>query len=187
MTGLPTTGRTRTGPVPKNELVSAQMRRMPRTSTGPELALRRQLHAAGLRFRVNRRELPGTPDVVLSRAKLAVFVDGCFWHACPDHGTLPKNNRDWWRQKLELNRERDLRKDRALIELGWLPLRFWEHQPIEDMVGAVVRLWRERTRRPSCGGTSVVPDDNRGILVAEHVTTPGETEWGAAVVSASTT
>src|SRR5262245_42382431 len=108
------------------------MRRMPRASTGPELALRRALHAAGLRFRVNRRDLPGTPDIVLSRAKMALFLDGCFWHSCPQHGVLPKNNREWWRRKLDVNRERDRRQDAALVELGWLPVHIWEHQPVED-------------------------------------------------------
>ena len=77
-------------PIPKDGQVSAQMRRMPRSSTSPELNLRRELHASGLRFRVNLKGLPGTPDVAFTRAKLAVFVDGCFWHSCPEHGVLPE-------------------------------------------------------------------------------------------------
>lgn len=132
-------------PTPKSAAVSAQMSRMPRSSTKPELALRRELHARGLRFRVHRRDLPGTPDIVFSRARIAVFVDGCFWHGCQDHGTLPKNNRSWWRAKLVANVERDRRKDAELKELGWLPLHFWEHTPTEEMAEAVVAAWRTRT------------------------------------------
>ena len=123
------------------------MSRMPRTSTGPELELRRALHGAGLRFRVNVKGLPGTPDVVFSRARVAVFVDGCFWHGCSEHGVLPKNNAEWWRGKLSGNRERDRRKDEALIELGWEPVHFWEHEPVDAMVDEIVSLWRQRTGR----------------------------------------
>lgn len=123
------------------------MSRMPTSSSGPEVAFRKALHAAGLRFTLHRRDLPGRPDVVLSRAKLAIFIDGCFWHACEEHGTIPKNNRDWWRRKFEGNRERDRRKDEALIVQGWLPVHFWEHEDIDDMVAVVRRLWSERTGR----------------------------------------
>jgi DNA mismatch endonuclease (patch repair protein) len=128
-------------------MVSEQMSRMPRASTQPELALRRALHARGLRFRVNRRDLPGTPDIVLSRARIAVFVDGCFWHGCEQHGVLPKNNREWWRAKLVANVDRDKRKDAELAELGWLPLHFWEHTPVVEMADSVVEAWRMRTAR----------------------------------------
>jgi DNA mismatch endonuclease (patch repair protein) len=112
-----------------------------------ELALRRALHARGVRFRLHRRDLPGTPDVVLSRARIAVFVDGCFWHGCPEHGVLPKNNREWWRKKLAENAERDRRKDAQLEELGWLPMHFWEHTPADEMADVVVEAWRSRTGR----------------------------------------
>ncbi len=134
-------------PVPKSAMVSAQMSRMPRSSTKPELTLRRALHARGLRFRVHRRDLPGTPDIVLSRARIAVFVDGCFWHGCLQHGVVPKNNREWWQAKLATNAERDLRKDAELQSLGWLPMHFWEHTPVEEMAEAVVTAWRLRTDR----------------------------------------
>lgn len=134
-------------PRPTSAMVSAQMSRMPRSSTAPEVALRRALHAAGLRFRIHRRDLPGTPDVVLSAARVVVFLDGCFWHGCADHGTLPKNNRDWWMRKLAGNRERDLRKDAELLQLGWTPMHFWEHTPTEAMVDEIVAIWRVRTGR----------------------------------------
>ena len=123
------------------------MSRMPRSSTGPEMALRRELFRRGLRYLLHQRSLPGTPDVVLSRARIAVFVDGCFWHGCPEHGTLPKNNREWWRDKLRRNAERDERKDAELRDLGWLPVHFWEHLPPEEMADAVEALWRDRTGR----------------------------------------
>jgi DNA mismatch endonuclease (patch repair protein) len=113
------------------------------------MAVRRALHAAGLRFRVNDRRLPGRPDIVLSRVRLAVFIDGCFWHACPEHGVMPKNNRGWWRQKLEANVERDRRKDAQLRDQGWFPLHFWEHEAVEDIAARIERLWRERTGRPA--------------------------------------
>jgi DNA mismatch endonuclease (patch repair protein) len=137
----------RVRPIPSSERVSDQMRRMPRSATGPELALRRALHREGLRFTVNRRDLPGSPDIVLSRARMAVFVDGCFWHRCADHGVLPRSNRDWWAAKLRANVERDRRKDVALVAGGWLPVHLWEHEAVEAGVEQLVALWRERTGR----------------------------------------
>jgi DNA mismatch endonuclease (patch repair protein) len=127
--------------------VSAQMSRMPRSSTGPEVALRRRLHAAGLRFRIHPRDLPGRPDIALTRAKMAVFVDGCFWHGCTIHGVLPKHNREWWLEKLRANSARDSRNDARLTDAGWLPVHIWEHEPVDEAVDRVVRLWRERTGR----------------------------------------
>lgn len=123
------------------------MSNMPTESTGPEMELRRRLHRRGLRYRVNRRDLPGTPDISFSRAKLAVFVDGCFWHGCPEHGTVPKANREWWRRKLEANRERDARKDSALRDRGWMPIHIWEHENPDEAAERIVELWRRRTGR----------------------------------------
>lgn len=120
------------------------MSRMPRESTKPEVVLRRALHARGLRFRLHRRDLPGTPDIVFPTQRLAVFVDGCFWHGCPDHGVTPKNNRDWWLTKLVKNAERDAQKDAELIELGWTPLHLWEHSSVQAMVDAVEAVLRQR-------------------------------------------
>jgi DNA mismatch endonuclease, patch repair protein len=123
------------------------MSRMPRSSTGPELALRRELHARGLRFRVQGRGLPGTPDVILTKARVAIFVDGCFWHGCPEHSVKPKNNAKWWAEKLEANTERDQRKDAELSAIGWTVLHFWEHSSVEVMADRVVEVWRARTGR----------------------------------------
>ena len=122
------------------------MSRMPVRNSTPELRLRSELHGRGLRFRVNVRGLPGTPDVVFTRAKLAVFMDGCFWHACPDHGTLPKNNRDWWREKLEGTTRRDRRKDAELLRLGWHAVHVWEHDDPEEAADRITALWRDRTQ-----------------------------------------
>jgi DNA mismatch endonuclease, patch repair protein len=137
-------------PVALNAGVSDQMSRMPRSSTGPEVALRRELHRRGLRFRVNLSTLPGRPDVVFPRARLAVFIDGCFWHRCPEHSVLPRNNRDWWLAKLERNVERDGEKDRALVGMGWTPLHVWEHESVQVAADRIERLWRGRadTRSP---------------------------------------
>ncbi|MFP4554852.1 MAG: very short patch repair endonuclease [Actinomycetota bacterium] len=137
--------RSRPSARPRDEAISHQMSRMPRGSTKPEVALRRELHARGVRFRLHRRDLPGTPDLVLVRPRVAVFVDGCFWHSCPEHGTLPKNNREWWRQKLSGNIERDRRKDAELLELGWTPLHIWEHEPVDQAADRLEELWQGRT------------------------------------------
>ena len=134
-------------PLPLNPAVSARLSRMPTASTKPEIELRRELHARGLRFRIHMTALPGTPDVVLTRARLAVFVDGCFWHGCAEHGVLPKNNREWWAAKLAKNVERDRRKDEELVALGWLPLHFWEHTTVRQAADEVVELWRLRIGR----------------------------------------
>lgn len=126
-----------TAPRPASAQISAQMSTMPRASTKPEVRLRSELHRRGVRFRVHRKDLPGTPDIVLPAAKLAVFLDGCFWHSCPEHGTIPKSNNDWWKEKFEANRRRDQRKDDELRAIGWDPVHVWEH---EDPCGAAARI-----------------------------------------------
>jgi DNA mismatch endonuclease (patch repair protein) len=103
--------------------------------TAPELALRRALHRAGLRFFVHRRPVAGVrcvADVVFPRFQLCVFVDGCFWHGCPQHRRPPKANSDYWRAKIARNAQRDRRNDVALAEEGWTVLRFWEHEVLPD-------------------------------------------------------
>jgi DNA mismatch endonuclease (patch repair protein) len=120
--------------------VSAQMSRHPSKDTGPEVALRRILHARGLRYRVHLH-VPGLPrrtiDIAFPRAKVAVFIDGCFWHGCPEHGTLPRSNRDWWRQKLDGNRRRDEETAEHLARLGWHVMRFWSHDDLTQAADAV--------------------------------------------------
>ncbi len=125
--------------------MSAQMQRMPRRDTTGEVRLRSELHRLGLRFRKHLRELPGTPDVVFTRTRIAVFFDGCFWHCCPDHGVLPKSNRAWWKEKLDGNVARDHRNDKALVELGWLPIRVWEHEDLHDAALTIRDIWQSRS------------------------------------------
>ena len=120
------------------------MRANRRRDTNPELALRSVLHRRGLRFRVDHLvRLPShkaRPDIAFTRSRLAVFVDGCFWHGCPDHGTSPKTNVAYWTPKLEANRERDRRNDAALLAAGWRVVRVWEH---EDPEAAASRIASE--------------------------------------------
>ncbi|WP_344339474.1 very short patch repair endonuclease [Agrococcus versicolor] len=102
-----------------------------RRDTGPELAVRRLLHARGLRFRVDLAAQPGVrsrPDIVFTRRRIAVYIDGCFWHGCPRHRTQPKANADYWTPKLQRNVERDAAVTLALQDAGWTVLRFWEHE-----------------------------------------------------------
>jgi DNA mismatch endonuclease, patch repair protein len=133
-------------PAPLNVTVSAQMKRMPRSSTGPEKLIRKELHRRGLRFNVNMRALPGHPDIVFTAARIAVFVDGCFWHSCPEHGILPKNNRDWWRGKLARNVERDREKDDQLEQMGWTVVHVWEHEQPSAAADVIEQLWRSAPR-----------------------------------------
>ncbi|MDQ4503897.1 very short patch repair endonuclease [Sinomonas sp. ASV322] len=99
--------------------------------TAPELLVRRAVHAMGLRYRVAFRpepELRRTADLVFTRARIAVFIDGCYWHGCPEHYIEPKRNVDYWRPKIARNRERDEQTTAALASHGWLVLRFWSHE-----------------------------------------------------------
>lgn len=109
--------------------------------TRPELALRSALHGRGLRYRVNAKptkELACRADVVFRRQKVAVFVDGCFWHACPDHGKSPQTNASYWSAKIARNVERDRRTNAELAAAGWAVIRVWEHEPPEDAARKVI-------------------------------------------------
>jgi DNA mismatch endonuclease (patch repair protein) len=119
------------------------MRANRRTDTKPELALRHALHRLGYRYRKDYRlDLDGgrrvRPDIAFTARKVAVFVDGCFWHACPEHGSKPRANEWYWGPKLIKNVERDRVNDAALILAGWTVVRLWEHVPIDEAVGTVV-------------------------------------------------
>jgi DNA mismatch endonuclease, patch repair protein len=118
------------------------MKRMRRAGTGPELAIRTLLHVAGARYRVNLSCLPGSPDIAFTRARLACFIDGCFWHRCPEHSVLPKNNAEWWECKLHATVERDRRKDDELEALGWRVLHIWEHEDPADATARILHSWR---------------------------------------------
>jgi DNA mismatch endonuclease, patch repair protein len=129
-------------PQPASPGRSANMKANRRRDTKPELALRSALHAMGYRYRKDLRlDLPQRrvrPDIAFTGRKVAVFVDGCFWHACPEHGSQPKNNEWYWSPKLAGNVERDRAADLALADAGWTVVRLWEHVPVADAVAAVV-------------------------------------------------
>jgi DNA mismatch endonuclease, patch repair protein len=130
-------------PLPSTPARSANMKANRRTDTKPELALRKALHALGYRYRKDLRlDLAGgirvRPDIVFTARRVAVFVDGCFWHCCPDHGSQPASNTWYWEPKLRRNVERDRAADTALGESGWTVIRLWEHSGLEEAVAAVV-------------------------------------------------
>ncbi len=126
--------------VPSSPSVSARMSRQGSRDTAQELAVRRLLHASGLRYRVNV-PVPGMPrrtiDIAWSTARIAVFLDGCFWHGCPQHATQPKANAAWWRAKLDKNMARDRETTQHLEARGWTVLRFWEHEAPDSVARAV--------------------------------------------------
>ena len=108
--------------------------------TSPELRVRSLVHRRGLRYRVAQRPIPTlrrTADLVFRRAKVAIFIDGCFWHGCPEHYRPPSTNPDYWRDKIEGNRRRDQETDELLAQAGWEVLRFWEHEDEDEVADAV--------------------------------------------------
>jgi DNA mismatch endonuclease (patch repair protein) len=126
------------------------MSRLRRRDNGPEMAVRRLLRAGGIGYRVCLR-VPGqrrrTIDIAFPGARLAVYVDGCFWHGCPLHLHVPKANHEWWTAKLAMNAARDAAVVEQLTELGWTVLRFWEHEPAEDVVARIcAELGRDAAR-----------------------------------------
>jgi DNA mismatch endonuclease (patch repair protein) len=119
------------------------MKRVRSKNTVPEMAIRKRLFAAGLRYRVHYRPKGldlgrSTIDVAFPRLKIAVFIDGCFWHGCEIHGTIPKANHDWWARKLRSNCERDRRVRGALGEAGWAVLSFWTHETTAEVVSKIL-------------------------------------------------
>lgn len=117
------------------------MARIRGRDTDLEILVRRKLWAKGLRFRLGRTmPLPGKPDLVFVGPRVAVFVDGCFWHGCPSHGHIPKSNTTYWQKKLMNNIARDKWTDSKLIHLGWLPVRLWEHEIKENVDDCVKRV-----------------------------------------------
>lgn len=139
----PVPQRVPTHPGSSSETVSRRMSTAKRRDTAAELALRRELHALGLRYRV-AYPIPGqrrrTIDVAFTRAKVAVFVDGCFWHGCPEHGTDPRSNSEWWKTKLAANKARDRDTDRLLNGLGWAVVRVWEHEDVRDAATVISQI-----------------------------------------------
>jgi len=113
--------------------------------TSPELAVRRRLHAAGFRFRVSHRPEPGlnrTADIVFTKQRIAVFIDGCYWHACPEHRTIARANAAYWSEKLARNVARDADTTLRLEGAGWTVLRFWEHEDPGEVAATVAEAVR---------------------------------------------
>ena len=112
-----------------------------RRDTKPEIEVRRLLHSRGLRYRVDyapdRGRLRNRADIVFTRARVIVFIDGCYWHGCAEHHRMPTANRGYWSAKVERNVERDRRVTAMLRDSGWIVLRFWEHQPAADVAEAI--------------------------------------------------
>lgn len=133
--------------MPADAQTAARLRRQRQRDTAPELALRRALHARGLRYFVDRAPLEThrrRADIVFPTQRVAVFADGCFWHDCPIHGTVPTNNHDWWVAKLRANVERDRDTDRALADAGWAVVRVWEHEAVATAATRVEAAVRSR-------------------------------------------
>jgi len=151
-----------TAPPASSHIARRTMQANRRVNTGPERRVRSELHHMGLRFRKDMRlDLEGgrvRPDIVFTRAKVAVFVDGCYWHSCPQHGARPKANAEFWSAKLTRNVARDRRADDVLAAAGWTVLRVWEH---EEPTQAARRIHRTLTGdegmrgvRDHAGGTA---------------------------------
>lgn len=136
-------------PLPSSQAALKRMQAARRRDTAPEVSLRRCLHASGLRFRIDRPIVPGMrrrADILFSGAKVAVFVDGCFWHCCPVHRTFPKANAAWWGEKLRANRNRDHDTNRRLRKAGWHVERVWEHERPSEAAARISAAVRRRTR-----------------------------------------
>ena len=131
------------------------MQRVKQKDSAAELSLRSSLFKRGLRYRIHRRVEGVLIDIVFVSAKVAVFVDGCFWHGCPIHATFPKSNQSYWLPKLAENKARDLRQTAKLSDAGWEVIRAWEHEcipPSGKLVGRVERVVRRRSLH---GGTRI--------------------------------
>jgi len=115
--------------------------------TKPELQVRSLVHRRGLRFRTSARPLPSlrrTADLVFRPARVAVFIDGCYWHGCPDHYRPPRTNANYWSDKIKQNVRRDRETDQHLVDAGWIPMRFWEHDDAGEAASEIERVVRSR-------------------------------------------
>ncbi|MCP4602198.1 MAG: very short patch repair endonuclease [Proteobacteria bacterium] len=138
---------TSTPPPASSEAARNRMKAARQRDTAAEMALRSALHRRGLRYRVDVSPLKGIrrrADVVFRPVKVAIFVDGCFWHGCPIHGTWPKANAEFWRKKIERNKKRDADTDRQLRGAGWKVIRVWEHEDPEEAAENISQIIRDR-------------------------------------------
>lgn len=148
-------------PEPSSEEARRRMVANRRRDTKPELRIRSALHRRGMRFFVDRAPLKGMrrrADIVFPRLQVAVYVDGCFWHGCPIHGTWPKANSKFWRNKIETNQLRDADTNARLDDAGWTVVRVWEHEDPREAVGRIGAIIEERrTLRPGSNDEREVP------------------------------
>ena len=154
-------------PPASSSQVSARMQKQKSFDTRIELELRRLLYHRGLRYRVHNQAVPGTRrkvDVAFPAARVAVFLDGCFWHGCPEHRNIPAANNQWWANKIAENRQRDADTDQRLREVDWLVVRVWEHQDLEEAAAEIEAVVRQRAPRRSR------PDQRITTTVHEHGT-----------------
>lgn len=140
---------------PSSHDASRRMARVRQKGTQAEIDLRRVLHAKGLRYRLHVLLLTKPrrlADIVFPSAKIAVVVDGCFWHGCPEHASWPKSNADFWREKIETNRTRDADTDQRLNALGWKTVRVWEHEDAREAANRIAELVdaRKKNGAPLC-------------------------------------
>lgn len=127
-------------PEPRDGHIRDRMRSQKTSGTKPETAVRSLLHGMGLRYRVDYRPEPDVrtrPDIVFTRRRVAIYVDGCFWHGCPDHFIPPKNNEEWWAAKIWSNKSRDAKHRAALRDRGWTVAAYWEHESPQAIAEAV--------------------------------------------------
>lgn len=156
----------------KGALRSANMSRIRGTNTRPELILRKALWKEGLRYRLHSKIEGIRPDIVFKSRKLAVFIDGCFWHGCPLHYVRPRSKSEFWANKLRSNTARDRAQTARLIEKGWTVLRFWEHE-VEDRLDQVVAAVLCANNNSTSGSRFVVtcvepqPDDSELWLIED--------------------
>lgn len=132
-------------PEPSSEAARHRMVSVGQRDTAPELKIRSILHKMGLRYRVDHSPLEGMrrrADLVFCRLRIAVFIDGCFWHGCPIHGTYAKANAEFWCDKIEGNQRRDRDTDRKLIEAGWTVVRIWEHEDPKQAAEKIAHIVR---------------------------------------------
>ncbi|MFG1617999.1 very short patch repair endonuclease [Nonomuraea wenchangensis] len=154
-----------TYPAPLNEGRSRNMQANRRSDTKPEVALRSALHRMGFRYRKDLRldlgEVKVRPDIVFTAKKVAVFVDGCFWHVCPEHGRQPTTNEWYWTPKLRRNMERDQRVNSALEAAGWQVVRLWEHETLTTAVETVVAAVQPDAEHTSETSATSAPSRNQ--------------------------
>jgi len=142
--------RVEVAPLASSQRVANVMRGNRSRDTKPEVAVRRLLHARGRRFRVNLRPLASlrrTADIVFTRQRVAVFIDGCYWHGCPDHYVASKTNCEYWNTKIATNVARDAETTTELQKAGWTVLRYWSHVRPEDVVDSILSRLRENLDR----------------------------------------